>query len=352
MNIFKKKNLVGLDIGTYGVKVVELLPMSKKNREGFQLAGIGYEPLPPQSIVEGSIMDFTAVAETVSKALDGAHIKNRNVAISLSGTSVITRKFMLQNLKGEDLEESIKFEAKGQLTSPIEDVFFDYEILREEDDKMDVLLVAIKKEKVNEFISAVVQSGRNVEVVDTDHFALLNAVEYNYALPAESTHAIINMGAYQTNIIISKNGVPLLTRDISFGGNNFTEVIQKEFHLDYEKAEMVKKGQTVGGVNSNLIEHSVKMLFGDLKLEIAKTFDYFQATSTEEAISKIFLAGGGSRVRGLNEFLGKELNLNVESINPFQNVLYNERKFDTDYLHEMEAVFGVAMGLAMRRMGE
>ena len=104
VNIFKKKNLVGLDIGTYGVKVVELLPMSKKNREGFQLAGIGYEPLPPQSIVEGSIMDFTAVAETVSKALDGAHIKNRNVAISLSGTSVITRKFMLQNLKGEDLE--------------------------------------------------------------------------------------------------------------------------------------------------------------------------------------------------------------------------------------------------------
>jgi len=352
VNIFKKKNLVGLDIGSSSIKVVELTQKKRGGRLVFNLNGIGYEPLPPQTIVEGSIMDFTTLSETINKAFDNAHIKNNSVAISLSGTAVMTRKMTLQKMDEAELEESIEFEAKGQFSTPIENIFYDYDIVSEDEDRMDVVLVAIKKEKVSEYISAVLQSGKNVEIVDIDHFALLNSVEYNYSNPPDSAFAIINIGSSMTNVVIAKNGVPMLTRDIAFGGTNFTDIIQKEFHFDFEKAEMIKKGRAVAGVEPSVIDPSLKMLFVDLKGEIDKTFDYYQATSGDEKITKCFLSGGSVKIRNLSSFLETELSVPIEIINPFQNVFYNEKKFDSEYLNEMENVFGVAVGLAMRKLGE
>jgi len=351
MKLFKKKNLVGVDIGDYSIKLVELKPKKKGSREMFELKGIGYELLPPQSIVEGSIMDFTAVSDIVTKSFNSARIKNDNVAIGLSGTSVITKKLSLQKMDEDELEESINFEASGQLTTPIEDVFLDYDIIREDEDKMDLMLVAIKKEKVNEYINVFLQSGKNVEIVDTNHFALFNAVDYNYSIPPEVTYAVINVGASMTNVLIVKEGLPVFTRDVSFGGNNFTDVIQKEFHLDFEKAEMVKKGQTVSGVSPSVVEPSIKAVFNDLKTEINRTLDYYLGTTPDENISKIFLAGGTSKLKNLSGFLEENLNTSVELLNPFQNVYFKEKKIDSEYLHEMESVFGVAVGLAMRKMG-
>ena len=352
MSLFKKKNLVGLDIGSFAVKVVELIPKKKGGREIYELSGLGYEPLPPQTIVEGAIMDYTSLADTINKVFSNAHIKNKNVAIGLSGTAVITRKLILQKMSEEELEESIEFEAKGQLTSPITDVYLDYDVVNEDEERMEVVLVAIKREKVDEYRGAVIQAGKNVEVVDTDHFALQNAVEFNYSIPPDTTYAIINVGASLTNIVIVRNGAPILTRDVNLGGANLTDVIQKEFHLDFEKAEKIKKGQTVSGISSEVVEPSLQVLFNDLKMEILKTFDYYQAISVKDNISKIYLSGGSAKMKNLSSFLEEELKTPIELVNPFQNIYYNEKKFNSDYLNEMESTFVVAVGLAMRKMGE
>ncbi len=349
----KKKNLVGLDIGTSGIKVVELKTRKKGEKEDYEIAGIGFEVVPPQAIIEGAVIDYGVVADAISKAFENAHIKNKDVAISISGSAVFTRRVHIPNVPDDELEETIFFEAKNQLsTSAAEDVFMDYQILSRDEDKIDVVFVAVKKDKVNEFLNVVVQAGKNPVVVDIDQFALTNAVDYNYSLPLGTPIAVVNVGAYLTNIVIMRDGLPILTRDIAFGGNNITDLIQKEFHLDFERAEMVKKGQAVSGISPAVVESTVKILFEDLKNGLRQTFDYYQTVAGDEGISRIYLSGGSVKLKGLPQFIEENFNVPAEIVNPFQNIYYSPKKFDEDYLNEMAPVFGVAVGLGMRKTGE
>ena len=238
----KAKNLVGLDIGSSAVKLVEL----KEGKEGtFQLVKAGLEVLSPEAIVDGAIMDSSLVVETISRLLASTGVKNPNVAVSVSGHSVIVKKIMLPTMPEEELSESIRWEAEQYVPFDINDVYLDYVVLDPGavGETMGVLLVAAKKEKVDDFKNVVTQAGRTPSLVDVDAFALQNCYEVNYGADPGRVVALVNVGASVMNVNILAQGQTVFWRDITFGGNQFTDALQKAYSLNFEQAESLKRGE-------------------------------------------------------------------------------------------------------------
>ncbi|HZE88309.1 MAG TPA: type IV pilus assembly protein PilM, partial [Verrucomicrobiae bacterium] len=247
----RTKNLVGLDIGSSSVKAVELKDLGKGR--GYQLLNIGIEPLSPEAIVDGAIMDSGLVAETIQRLFTTNRIKSQEVAISLSGHSVIIKKISLPQMTQEELGESIQWEAEQYIPFDVDDVNIDYQVLEgpslSGEGNMDVLLVAVKKDKINDYTTVLANAGKAAQVVDVDVFALQNAYEVNYDVPSDKVVGLINIGAAVTNIAILQSGSSIFWRDISIGGNLFTEAIQKDLNVPFDQAELLKKGQEVEGAN-------------------------------------------------------------------------------------------------------
>ncbi len=231
-----KKGVVGLDIGSSAVKLVEL---TERKPGEFHLQRLGIEPLSPEAIVDGSIMDSSLVVDAILKLNEQTRVKSASYATSLSGHSVIIKKIQLPAMPQEELAESIQWEAEQYIPFDINDVRLDYVVLSEGEagrDNMEVLLVAVKRDKVNDYISVISQAGKTPALVDVDAFAVQNAYEVNYDLDARKVVALVNMGAGVTNINILARGTTVFWRDISFGGNQFSEALQREFNLSFSQA--------------------------------------------------------------------------------------------------------------------
>ena len=354
MLLGKSKGLVGLDIGSSAVKLVELRALSKKEKK-WKMVNLGVEPLSPEVIVDGSIMDSTVVVDAITKLFSENRIKGGDVAIAVSGHSVIIKKITMAYMAEEELAESIRWEAESYIPFDIEDVYLDYQILDETDrgdGNMDVLLVAAKKEKVSEYVSVVQQSGKNPVVVDVDSFALQNALISNYELPELQVTALINVGASVMNINIMQGGVSLFWRDISFGGNIYTDAIQKDLGVDFETAEQLKRGESASGFSFESVTPVLQSVTNDLGVEIQKTFDFFKATTSADRINQIVLTGGTSKILNLDTYLSERFEAPVELMNPFQNITYNEKQFNPDFIHDFRASAAIAVGLAMRKAGD
>ena len=232
----KEKGLVGLDIGSYAIKAVEFKAKKKGGEDFWEVVKIGLEFLPHDAIVEGTIMDSTAVTETIKMIFDENKISNKNVVISLSGSSVIIKKISLPSMETEELAESIIWEARHNIPYPYEETAVDYAILKpavdSEDKNLDILLVAAKKDKLTNYSNVVHQARKNLISIEVDAFALQNSLEINYPdLYREKTVALINLGANTTNIVIIKKEKPQLFRDLSIGGSIITENIRKDLGL-------------------------------------------------------------------------------------------------------------------------
>jgi type IV pilus assembly protein PilM len=276
---------MGLDIGSSAVKAIELKPSGK----GFRVTAFGIEPIPPDSIVDGAIIDGGAVADAVRRLFANSQFKAREVAASLSGNSVIVKKITLPAMTGQELAESIYWEAEQYIPFDIQDVNLDYEVLTpagtDNQGTMDVLLVAAKKDKIGDYTSVITQAGRTPVVVDVDAFALQNAYEVNYGFELGTTVALLNAGASATNINILHGAQSVFTRDISMGGNAFTEAVQRELGLPYELAEQLKKGQDVDGATYEDARPVLKAMTDNILLEVEKTFDFFKATASNDRIA-------------------------------------------------------------------
>src|SRR5215470_3308813 len=209
------KNLVGVDIGSSSIKVCQL----KEGRKGYGLVRAGYAPLPPQSIVDGHVMNAQAVVEGLQKVFADAKIKQKEVALSISGQAVIIRKISVPMMTAAELDEQIQWEAEQHIPFDIKDVHVDYEVLRRrpEAGQMDLLLVAAKREEVNDYIEIAKQARLRTVVVDIDAFTVQNLFEFNRGLMPEQTFAIINVGASLASINIISKGVSAFTRDIANG---------------------------------------------------------------------------------------------------------------------------------------
>jgi type IV pilus assembly protein PilM len=349
---FGAKGIVGLDIGTSSVKALELRESGKK----FQVVNFGVKPIAPQAIVDGAVMDANAIIDAVSELFKEYKFKNKNVAMGISGHSVIVKKISLPEMSFEELEESIHWEAEQYIPFDIDDVNLDFQILEgsktAEEGRMDVILVAVKKDKIDENVSLVMQAGLTPVIVDLEAFALQNAYEINYEMEPGKNVALIDVGAGVMNINVVQSGVSVFTRDISVGGNQYTESIQKELNISYEQAEAVKKGQRVEGVDATYVQGVVDSMSDNLTMEIQRSFDFFKATANERDIEKIVLSGGTARIKGLDDFISQRIGVPVVINNPFQNIKYNEKKFDPAWMMEVAPMAGVVVGLAMRKMGD
>ena len=354
MGLFgKKKGIVGVDIGSSAVKAVEL-KVGGKGGDEFQLLNIGVESLPPEAIVDGAIMDAGAVIDAIQRLFQENKIKTPDVATGVSGNAVIVKKISLPQMSAEELSESIHWEAEQYIPFDIQDVSLDYEVLEGGGGggNMDVLLVAVKKDKISEYTSALTQAGKNPSIMDVDVFALQNCYEINYGIDPGRVVALLNIGASIMNVNVVKGGSSVFQRDIAAGGNQYTDAIQKDLNLSFEQAEALKKGEQVEGASAESLQPILQAVSENLAMEIQKTFDFFRATSQEDRIDQIFLSGGTAKIHGLRELLGDRFSTSVELLNPFLNVRYNEKDFNPDYLEDIGPAAAIAVGLAARRVGD
>lgn len=349
---FEGKNLVGVDIGTSAVKVIQV----RESRRGVHLMKYGLEPLPPQSIVDGNVMNPDAVKDAILKVFKDLKISQSDVALSISGHSVIIKKLNLPLMKQDDLEGQIQWEAEQHIPFDISEVEVDYNILAENPDvgQMDVLLVAAKKDEIQDIVDVVRQAKLKPLVVDIDAFAIQNAYELNYGYDSNAVVALINVGASVTNVNILSGAVSQFTRDISNGGASITEEIQKQLQVSFEEAEAYKAGgsydsaevvpQEVDGIITNVVD--------SIASEIQRSLDFFMATTSQGEVNQIYLTGGTSKISYLKSAIAKRSRMNVDYFDPFRRVKFDERKFNPDMLKLQAPQATVCLGLALRKQKE
>jgi type IV pilus assembly protein PilM len=344
---------VGLDIGSSAVKAVELKPSGKS----YKVTGFGTEPVPSDSIVDGAIIDAAAVADAIRRLFDGLRIKTKEVAASLSGNAVIVKKISLPIMSDTELAESIYWEAEQYIPFDIQDVNLDYQILDRGDaasgkGTMDVLLVAAKKEKIADYTGVIAQAGRTAIVVDVDAFALQNAYEANYGIEQDRVVMLLNAGASATNINIIHGDQSVFTRDISIGGNAYTEALQRELSLPFETADALKRAQPVEGATYEDARPVLRAVTENVVLEIQKTFDFFKATAASDKIDRIMLSGGASRAEAFSEMLSERFQAPIEPFDPFKKIAFDSKKFGSASAAEIAPTAAIAVGLALRRAGD
>jgi type IV pilus assembly protein PilM len=346
----RSKGLVGLDIGSSAMKLVEL----QEKKGEYWLQRLGVEPLSPEAIVDGSIMDSSLVVDALNRLTAATGVKASGFATSLSGHSVIIKKIQVPAMAAEDLSEQIRWEAEQYIPFDINDVRLDYVVLSEGEaghDNMDVLLVAVKRDKVNDYVSVLSQAGKVPTLVDVDAFAIQNAYESNYDVDPGKVIALVNMGASVTNINVLVRGQTAFWRDISFGGNQFSEALQREFNLSFDQAERLKRGQPVDRFQPADARSVLDSVSGELATEIQKTFDFFAATSSEGPVDEIVLSGGCALTANLQQILRERFGVPIEVMDPLRRVHYREGDFDRDWLRSIAPMLAVAVGLAIRKVG-
>ncbi len=345
----KKKEVLGVDIGSSSIKVVQL----KESKGDFQMLNVGICPLPAEAIVDNTLMDSSAISAVIVNLVSSLGIKVKDVACSISGNSVIIRKIVLPTMGQEDLEDQISWEAEQYIPFDINDVNMDFQILSSDSNdpsKMNVLLVASKKDIINDYVAVFSEAGLQLSVVDVDSFAVQNAFEMNYDFKAGDIIALLNIGASVMNINVIKDGVTLFTRDVQMGGNLYTEEIQKQLGLSGPEAE---SGKLLVHESDNVaIKDVIERVNDVLTLEIRRSLDFYNSTASEERISRVYVSGGCSKVYNLLPAISKKTGLVVEGLNPFNKLKYNEKEFDPEYLQEIAPLMAVPVGLALRRVGD
>jgi len=349
----KSKLALGLDIGSSSVKLVQL----KERKGGHQLLAFGLAKLPPEAIVDGALMNSAAVVQAIQDLVSEQKVKAREVAIGVRGHSVIIKKISLPRMTQDELDESIQWEAEQYIPFDVKDVNIDTQILTPAADaagQMDVLLVAAKKDMINDYTSVCAEAGLQATVVDVDAFAVQNAFEANYETTPGETVVLINVGAAVTNINILANGTTTFTRDVTMGGNAFTEDIQKQLNISYDEAEALKVGGQgeSDAVVPQEVERVIQGVAEQLAGEIQRSLDFYAATAADNRISRVYLSGGTARIPAVFKVIEQRAAVPVEILNPFKAIDIDNRKFDSTLITNASASAAVAVGLALRRSGD
>jgi type IV pilus assembly protein PilM len=349
----KSKLALGLDIGSASVKLVQL----KEKKGGYALLAFGAAPLPPEAIVDGALMNSAAIVQAIQELVAQQKVKARDVAIGVRGHSVIIKKISLPRMTQEELDESIQWEAEQYIPFDVKDVNIDTQILTPEADaagQMDVLLVAAKKDMINDYTSVCAEAGLTATVVDVDAFAVQNAFEANYEASATDTVVLINVGAAVSNINVISRGVTTFTRDITMGGNAFTEEIQKQLNISYDEAEALKVGGQgeSDAVVPQEVERVIQGVAEQMGGEIQRSLDFYSSTAADGKIGRVYLSGGTARVPALFKVVEARAGVPVEILNPFRNIDIDDRRFDPAVILAAAPSAAVGVGLALRRAGD
>jgi len=340
------KNLVGVDIGASSIKVVQL----KEARKKLQVIKWGFAPLPPQTIIDGHVMNAGAVTEALARVFTDAKIQQRDVAIGVYGQSVIVRKITVPMMTAAELDEQIHWEAEQHIPFDIKLMSIDYEVLRRRPEaaQMDLMLVAAKKDEINDYAAILREAKLKPVVVDINAFTIQNMFEHQYGLPADGTIALLNVGAAVSSLNIVAKGISAFTREITNAGNAITEEIRKALSCSYEQAEAYKMGggptQIVPQEVTQIINQACQGLAG----EIQRSLDFYLATSGEQEIGRIFVPGGSAYLAPLVQAVEKRARVPVQLFDPMVNLAVDTKTVNEPYARAMAAQMVVALGLSLR----
>ena len=359
MAIARKNQLMGLDIGSHSIKLVEV-DHGKKDRI---LKNFGTSSLPSTAIVEGDLREPEIVATAIRTLADSLKTQNRDVAIALSGYPVVTKRLSVNVEEDQDLESLIQEKAEQYIPFGLEDVNLDYDVLvpfgqgtklpelvDPSSAKMDIMLAAARRDVIDEYVAVVQDAGLNVAVLDVEAFAIQNAFEMSAADPT-GCFALVHVGAEELSINIVKEGGSLFTRDSSYGGNQISEAIARRFQVNFEQAEKIKLGGRTADDETNLAE-LFQTAVAEWTQEIRQALDFAAGGHSQEVVEKIYLSGGSSRLPGFGNMLETELGITVEMFDPFTVLKVHDKRFDPEYLKYMAPQAVVAVGLAMRSIGD
>lgn len=346
----KKNNLVGLDIGSSMIKVAEV----SETKKGMVLKRLAVSEIPPGVIDDGVIKDMDVVAGAVKDVFKSNRIADQNVATSIGGYSVIVKKITVQNMTESQLQEQIQFEAEQYIPFDISDVNLDFQILGENEhnaNQMNVLLVAAKKEMVNDYVELIRSSGLNPCLIDVDAFALQNVFELNYGAIEENV-ALIDIGASKTSLNILKDNTSVFMRDVSLGCGQINQRIVSLADCSLDEAEKIKHSEQSDLISVEDLREIISSVVSDWCNEIRRALDFFYSTYPDDHIKRIVLSGGGANISEFKELLATETSAEVETINPFTSFIVDEGNVDASYLARIAPQAAISMGLAIRKIDD
>ena len=344
------KLLLGLDIGSSGAKVCLL----KEGRGTYEVQVVDSAEFTNDPIGEGSILNGSAITDVIRDLVSRNGIKQRACAIAISGYNVIVKRVRMPEMSEEELRDNLKWEVEQHIPFNYDEVVVDTVVLERNatQKKMEILLVASKKDVVKDYIAIARNAGLEVKVVDTVGFALHNLVCTLYPQEVEtSVVGIINVGAAMTSIMMLVNGLPSFTRDITIGGNQITQELQKKFSITREEAEAFKTGKSQSyGVVPAEVEEVTKVVIESILSEIQRSINFFYETTSHERIDKFFLCGGVLKDPSVYP-LFRTLDAPVEVIDPLKSLKCG-RHCKEDVFAEKALELTVAIGLALRSANE
>jgi type IV pilus assembly protein PilM len=346
----RSKQAVGLDMGSSALKAAEIRTV----RGGYELVSLGIEELSPDCIVDGVIISKLPVSDAISRIFAQQNIRNSRINISMAGHSVIVKKISLPVQSDEELAESIRWEAEQHIPFDIADVNLDYQVLGENagTGNLDILLVAVKRDKITDYTSVVKMAGKIPTLVDVDAFALQNAYEINYEPSSKNTVALLDIGASTMTINIVSGTDFLFTRDVGVGGHQYTEFMQKEFNLNYGQAQSLKHGEKVENIVPSDARRVIDSVTEIICLEIQKTYDFFKTTTTVDHIDRMIVSGGAAHTPGLIETLSKKFEIPTEKFDSFKRIGFDPQRFSAQMIVDRAPDFAIAIGLALRSAEE
>ena len=347
----KKDHLIGLDIGSRTIKLGEV--HEKKDQR--VLKKFGMANLPETAIVEGRIKEPDVVADTIKKLAADLKIKEPNVATSISGYSVIIKKIVVGKMTDEELHENIQFEAEQYIPYDIDDMNIDFQIIGDSNvssDQMNVLLVAVKKDLVAEYIDLIDLAGLNPSIIDVDSFAFQNIYEAVIMGNNDDVNMLIDVGVHKTSLNIIQGVDSLMMRDSSSGTNQIREEISSELNCSLEDAEKI-----ISGVDTTSMSHENFKEISDgfskmWVVEIKNILKTFHAKSAHGNVQNVYLCGGGAFVDGFIEHLSSELAIPVSVLNPFDAFKVNPKIFSKAFIQRAIPFASIALGLALRKMDD
>jgi type IV pilus assembly protein PilM len=312
-------------------------------------------------ITDGQVMDAGAVTAALQRAFSEAKIRQRECALSVSGQSVIIRKIVVPMMTPQELDEQIQWEAEQHIPFDIRDVHVDYQVLRRrpEASQMDLLLVAAKRDQIEDYAQLARAAKLKPVICDIDAFTVQNLFEFSRGLPQDQTIALINVGASLSSLNIIANGVSAFTREIANGGNIITEEIQKQLNVPYEQAEAYKCGGAASpddpsraGMLPQQVVSVIEAVTDSIAAEIQRSLDFFMATSGEAEISRIFVTGGTANLAALSQAIERRARTPVEIWAPTERIVIENSSINPDVVRQRAAQLSVALGLSLRHQKE
>ena len=347
---FKKdESFVCLDIGSSTIKMVDVHWVGSS----IQVTNWGAVAAPESAIQSNMVAEPQRVGAAIRGLLDAKGIASTRAITAVPGPAVMIKRVTVPIQGAQELENTILFEAGNFIPEDLENVNLDYQIIERRDDnnQMDVLLVAAKKEIVGTYAEAARAAGLSPAIVDVDYFALDNMYEFNYDAVQDQVVALVSIGSRFSSITILRGGCSTFTGDVPVGGRDITDALTRDLGITVEEAEKVKAGKDVGNIDPDQLSMALGPATDARIEEIHYALSFFWTAATDESIDALYLSGGSAGVPELCERLAERAEATVSIADPFARVKFGVG-VDEVGLRARSPEFAVAMGLAARRPGD